>query len=134
MINGGGAGFTEWANTKKSCPLFHGHMQPRTPLGYNYYNLLDDATKKWQVELARTYGVDAFCFYHYYFGTDKLLLEQPAQQYLANKSLDLPFCFCWANEPWTRRWDGQDKEILIEQQYGDIETWTNHFNYLLPFF
>lgn len=129
-----GNGFTEWTNTKKSKPLFKDHYQPREPLGDNYYNLLDDEVKKWQVKLAKNNGVYGFCFYHYWFKDGKKLLEKPIEQYLKNKELDLPFCLSWANEPWSRRWDGSEHKVLMPQEYGGQDEWKDHFNYLLPFF
>lgn len=128
-----GKGFTEWTNVKKAKPLFKGHNQPRVPLNDNYYNLLDDNTFKWQIDLAKKYGIDGFCFYHYWFN-GKLLLEKPLENYLANKELDFPFFFSWANEPWTRSWDGKNKNILVKQVYGGERDIINHFNYMLPFF
>ena len=97
-----GDGFTEWVNVKKSKPLYEGHYQPRIPLNNNYYNLLDDDVKKWQVDLAKKYGVYGFCYYHYWF-SGHMLLEKPMEQMLMNKEIDLPFCICWANEPYCRR-------------------------------
>lgn len=128
-----GDGFTEWTNLKKARALFKGHNQPRVPLNKNYYNLLDDEVKNWQVDLAKKYGVYGFCMHHYWFD-GKLLLEKPVEQYLKNKSLDLPFCLNWANEHWTNQWKSNSEKILIEQCYGDREQWKKHFNYLLPFF
>lgn len=128
-----GQGFTEWTNTKKSEPIFKGQYQPREPLNDNYYNLLDDDDKLWQVNLAKDYGIYGFCYYHYWFNGKKLL-EKPMEQMLQNKELDLPFCISWANEPWTRSWDGKTSDVLIAQSYGEEDDWENHFNYLLPFF
>lgn len=128
-----GKGFTEWTNTKKAKPLFKAHYQPREPLNDNYYNLLDDGVKEWQVNLAKEYGIHGFCFYHYWFKNGKKLLEKPIEQYLENKDLDLPFCLSWANEPWTRRWDGSEHKVLMPQEYGDEKEWKEHFYYLLPF-
>ena len=81
-----GNGFTEWTNVKKAKPLYEGHMQPRVPLGGNYYNLLDDNVKIWQADLAKKYGVYGFCYYHYWFN-GKMLLEKPMEQMLANKEI-----------------------------------------------
>lgn len=128
-----GKGFTEWTNVKKAVPLYPGHDQPHIPLNDNYYNLLDDDTKIWQANLAKKYGVYGFCYYHYWF-KGKKLLEKPAEQMLKNKSIDLPFCFCWANENWSRNWDGGNREIIVEQDYGEKKDWEEHFQYLLTFF
>lgn len=128
-----GKGFTEWTNVKKAKPLFKGHNQPRVPLNDNYYNLLDDNIFKWQIDLAKKYGIDGFCFYHYWFN-GKLLLEKPLENYLANKELDFPFFFSWANEPWARTWDGQNTNVLMPQIYGGETDIVEHFNYMLPFF
>lgn len=128
-----GNGFTEWTNVKKAKPLYEGHKQPRVPLGGNYYNLLDDNVKIWQADLAKKYGVYGFCYYHYWFN-GKMLLEKPMEQMLANKEVDMPFCICWANEPWTKAWVGDERKLLIAQEYGKEEEWKQHFMYLLPFF
>lgn len=127
-----GDGFTEWVNVKKAKPIFEGHDQPRVPLNQNYYNLLNDDVKIWQAELAKKYGIYGFCYYHYWFD-GKLLLEKPMEQMLTNKNIDIPFCVCWANEPWTRAWVGE-KKTLIPQRYGSKKEWKEHFDYLLPFF
>lgn len=131
-----GKGFTEWDNVKKAVPLFEGHNQPREPLNDNYYNLLNIDTIKWQVELAKKYGIEGFCFYHYWFKDGKHVLEKPSELLLENKDIDIQFCFSWANEPWTKTWHGAagEKEVLIEQRYGKEEQWKEHFEYLLPFF
>lgn len=128
-----GEGFTEWVNVKKAQRLFKGHEQPKKPLNNNYYNLLDVNTLRWQSELLKNYNVDALCFYHYWF-TGNQLLQKPAEMLLKNKDIDLPFFFSWANEPWTRTWDGGDKHVLMPQNYGNESDWIEHFNYLLPFF
>ena len=128
-----GEGFTEWSNTKKTKPLFNNHNQPREPLNDNYYNLLDIDTHRWQSKLMKEYGVYGLCYYHYWFN-GKLLLEKPMEILLDNKDIDTKFCISWANEPWTRSWDGKNKEVLIDQNYGDKEDWEKHFNYLLKFF
>lgn len=128
-----GKGFTEWVNVKKARPLFERHYQPRIPLNENYYNLLDNSVKKWQIDLAKEHGIYGFCVYHYWF-CGKKLLEKPMEQYLADKSLDFPFCFCWANEHWSNAWVSGENKILMAQNFEDREDWDNHFYYMLPFF
>lgn len=129
-----GKGFTEWSNTCKAQPMFSGHYQPKVPLNNNYYNLLDDDAKIWQAELAKKYNIFGFCYYHYWFKDGKMLLEKPAEQMLKNKNVDIPFCFSWANENWTKRWDGGNKEIIAEQDYGTRADWKKHLDYLIHFF
>lgn len=128
-----GKGFTEWTNVKKSKPLFENHYMPRIPLNNNYYDLSDISTQKWQVDLAKKYGVYGFCMYHYWFN-GHLLLEKPIDNYLKHKELDLPFCISWANEYWTNGWVSDDQKVLISHDNNDENDWINHFNYLLPFF
>ena len=128
-----GKGFTEWTNVKKARPVFKGHNQPKVPLNDNYYNLLNDETKKWQARIAKDAGIYGFCYYHYWFN-GKMLLEKPAEQMLVNKDIDIPFCFSWANEPWSRSWKGESKNVIMPQEYGEKPDWKRHFDYLLPFF
>lgn len=128
-----GKGFTDWTNVRKAKPLYKGHYQPRVPLNQNYYNMLDYQTRKWQAETAQKYGVYGFCYYHYWFN-GKLLMEKPVELLLNEPEISLPFCFCWANEPWSRAWDGSEKEIIMPQYYGGKIDWLNHINYLIPFF
>lgn len=112
-----GKGFMEWTNTKKAKPDYDGHYEPREPHDdIGYYTLDNVETIKKQVELAKQHGIYGFCFYYYWF-SGKRLMEKPVDLFLKDKSIDFPFCLCWANENWTRRWDGKDKEVLIEQKY-----------------
>ena len=128
-----GAGFTEWTNVKKAKPIFKNQYQPREPLNDFYYDLSDINTLKWQADLAKKYNVYGFCFYHYWFN-GKLLLEKPVENLLRHSEIDVNYCFSWANEPWTRTWDGLDNHVLMPQFYGQEADWEKHINYLLPFF
>ena len=130
-----GNGFTEWTNVKKSVPLYPGHCQPREPLHGNYYDLSDGAVMEWQDRLARNAGVYGFCFYHYWFN-GRMVLEKPVRNWLKNKNIKTRFCFCWANEPWTKTWHGAggNKEILIPQTYGAEEEWKRHYAYFREHF
>lgn len=131
-----GKGFTEWTNVKKAKQYFKWQYQPRKPLENNYYDLDKDFNKTihWQISLAKKYGVYGFCFYHYWFKNGKKLMEKPLERYLNDDSCDLPFCISWANEPWTRAWDGSNNQVIMPQEYGDEKEWTEHFYYLLKFF
>jgi hypothetical protein len=128
-----GPGFTEWTNTRRSRPLFPGHYQPREPLNDNYYSLLDPAARAWQAELASRYGIDAFCYYHYWFN-GRRLLERPFEEVLASGVPEFPFLLSWANEPWSRAWNGRRRDIIAPQTYGTTADWERHFEYLLGAF
>jgi hypothetical protein len=128
-----GEGFTDWVKVKESNPLNENHNQPRIPLNNNYYDQSNPDTQKAQVDLALKYGIDGFNFYHYWFN-GKLLLEKPLENFQKLKH-DMGYCITWANETWTKRWEGKGNEILIEQKHNrDVKEWEDHFNYLLQFF
>jgi lipopolysaccharide biosynthesis protein len=113
-----GKGFTEWNNVKRGTSLFPGHLQPRLPkeeLGL--YDLNDDSVRYKQMELAKKYGIDAWCYYYYRFNK-KRPLRMPLDRHFNDKTLNMPFLICWANESWTKNWDGSQNEILIEQKHN----------------
>jgi hypothetical protein len=130
-----GKGFTEWTNVGKSRPLFKGHFQPRVPADLGYYDLRIPEVREAQAELAREAGIEGFCYWHYWFGEGKQLLEMPFQEVLESGKPDFPFSLCWANHSWYKKlWDpkaGEDK-LLIEQKYPGEEDFINHFNHILP--
>jgi glycosyltransferase involved in cell wall biosynthesis len=124
-----GEGFTEWRNVVKARPLFPGHHQPQLPTDLGFYDLRCPETRQEQADLARRYGIHGFCYYHYWFN-GKRLLERPFNEVLRSGEPDLPFCLCWANEPWSRRWDGSESDVLQPQSYGPDDD-RNHIRWLL---
>ena len=127
-----GKGFTEWRNVAKARPLFPGHYQPHLPRDLGFYDLRLPEVREAQAELARKHGIHGFCYYHYWFN-GRRILERPFNEVLASGKPDFPFCLCWANENWTRSWDGGDREILLGQNYGDEDD-RAHIRTLLPAF
>lgn len=126
-----GKGFTDWENVKSGIPQYDGHYQPRVPLGKKYYDQSNLDTLRWQIDLAKRHGVHGFCHYHYWFD-GKQLLEKPTNLFLENRDIDFPFCLSWANETWSRRWDGRDHHVLIQQTHPPIrESWKAHYDYLI---
>lgn len=113
-----GKGFTEWTNVSKAQPLFSGHQQPHLPADLGFYDLRLPEARAAQAALAQAHGIHGFCYYHYWFNGQRLL-ERPFHEVLASGEPDFPFCLCWANENWTRTWDGLDQHVLIEHRYGD---------------
>ena len=113
-----GRGFTEWTNIARGLPRFKGHYQPRVPRDLGFYSLEHVETIRRQAEMAKAGGIFGFVFYYYWFN-GKRLLDKPIEAFLSQSSIQMPFCLMWANENWTRRWDGADSEVLISQDYRD---------------
>ena len=127
-----GKGFTEWINVVRSKPLFPGHCQPDLPADLGFYDLRVPETRAAQAELAATYGLHGFCYYHYWFN-GRRILERPVDEVWKSGQPNFPFCLCWANENWTRRWDGLDAHLLLEQRYSTSDDLA-HIRSLLPLF
>lgn len=127
-----GKGFTEWTNVTKAQPRFKDHYQPHLPADLGFYDLRLQEARLAQEQLARQYGIHGFCYYHYWFNGKRMLYE-PLDRKLQNPTEDLPFMMCWANENWTRRWDGANHEVLLNQEYS-FDDDKNHIEHLIPYF
>lgn len=127
-----GKGFTEWTNVVKGRPLLKGHHQPQLPADLGFYDMRLPEVRQQQASLATEYGIDGFCYYHYWF-TGHRLLNQPVDAILASGAPDFPFCLCWANENWSRAWDGRDRELLMQQTYSPEDD-EQHMRLLVNFF
>lgn len=134
-----GPGFTEWINVVRAKPLFRGHRQPRIPADLGFYDLRLPETREQQARLAREAGIEGFCYYHYWFGGGKQLLERPFNEVVASGKPDFPFCICWANHTWSnktwRRTSALQRDgLMVEQTYPGREDDTAHFLSLLDAF
>ena len=130
-----GKGFTEWTNVGKAKPLFKGHQQPNVPADLGYYDLRIPEVREEQAKMAKDFGIEGFCYWHYWFGNGKRLLEKPFQEVLKSKSPDFGFCLAWANVKWGGiNYGDLYERVLMEQEYPDDEDYINHFNELLPAF
>lgn len=113
-----GAGFSEWTNVTRAKPRFEGHFQPRLPGALGFYDLRSSEVMEEQANWASNFGIDAFCFYYYRFGSERAL-DRPLDIFLQHPEIDISFLYCWANEPWTRAWDGRTDDIMLAQSYGE---------------
>ncbi len=146
-----GEGFTDWVGVKNARSLYKWQTQPRVPLNDYYYDLSDINAIKWQVNLAKKYGIYGFGIYHYWFNSEQILLQKPAELLRDNENINMNYLFIWDNVSWKRTWEkiknandyapafdvsneGDNKGILAELNYGNREDWKKHFDYLLPFF
>ena len=127
-----GKGFTEWANVVTGKPRFEGHGQPHLPADLGFYDLRVPETRQQQADMARAAGIEAFCYYHYWF-QGKRLLNRPLDEVLASGAPDFPFCLCWANENWSRAWSGRDYDVLMQQAYDDADD-ASHIAWLCEVF
>lgn len=126
-----GQGYTEWTATAKAKPLFKGHYQPHIPADLGFYNLLMPEAREAQAQMALQYGVDGFCYWHYWFGNGETIMEKPLQAVMESKKPDFPFCLCWANHSWIKPGTTQ---LIKEQKYLGEEDYRAHFNYVLKAF
>ena len=134
-----GKGFTEWTNVAKAKPLFRGHYQPHVPADLGFYDLRLPEIRQQQADMAREAGIEGFCYWHYWMGGGRLLLERPFQEVLKTGAPDFPFCLGWANHSWTTKtWEKgksfTSESMIFEQLYPGVEDYINHFFDVLPAF
>lgn len=131
-----GKGFTEWTNVGKARPLFRGHYQPKVPADLGYYDLRLPEVRKEQADMAKKYGIEAFCYWHYWFGNGKKLLERVFEEVVESGKPDFPFCLAWANHSWEKKLFDKagDNTMLMKQEYPGIKDHITHFYYLLKAF
>lgn len=131
-----GPGFTEWRSVAMAKPLFKGHVQPKIPGELGFYDLRVEETRQRQSDLAQEYGIDAFCYWHYWFGGGKRLLNEVFDDVVRKGQPNIPFCLGWANHTWYKKTWTKDKgnTLLMEQKYPGVEDYVQHFNTMLPAF
>lgn len=125
-----GKGFTEWTNVKRAIPLFNGHEQPKIPGELDYYDLRSSEIREKQAIMARDAGIEGFCYWHYWFGNGKRILEKIFADVLSSGKPDYPFCLAWANESWSGVWHGAKNKILLEQLYPGTSDYKKHYKEL----
>lgn len=134
-----GKGFTEWTSVGRAKPLFKGHYQPKVPADLSYYDLRVPEVREQQAALAKEYGIYGFCYWHYWFGDGRRLLDLVENEVISSGKPDFPFCFCWANHTWySKNWNAKDSKLghttLIKQTYPGKQDYIDHFNACLPAF
>ncbi|WP_083919200.1 glycosyltransferase WbsX family protein [Methylosinus sp. LW4] len=129
-----GAGFTEWTNVAKAKPLYPGHIQPQLPADLGFYDLRVPEVREQQAQLALEAGIEGFCYWHYWFGKGRRILERPFDEMLATGKPEFPFCLAWANQPWTGVWHGNPRQTLLDQTYPGFDDYKAHFDLVLPAF
>lgn len=129
-----GKGFTEWDNVKTAKAYYKGHIQPVQPINNEYYDLAKKEDIEKQSILAQKYGIYGFIFYHYWFGNDKQIFQNPVEIFKNDKDIKTNYCFCWANDTWVTTWHGKEAKELLRQTYGGKEEWEKHIRYLIEHF
>ncbi len=124
-----GKGFTEWTNVAKARPLYPGHWQPHVPADFGFYDLRVAEVRQQQADMARNSGIEGFCYWHYWFGGRRRILERPFNEVLSSGEPDFPFCLAWANQSWTGIWHGSPHSILVEQTYPGPEDEEAHYRW-----